>query len=95
MFVCFIIDSIESFREYLHPAPPWLHHELESLIQIDVLESNANLEHRMQKSSFEVISLAAESATAEGYNNHPIASINDHEVRISLAHPLMLTGLLT
>lgn len=38
----------------------------------------------MQNSSFEVISLAAESATAATYNNHPIATINDHEVRISI-----------
>jgi mannose-6-phosphate isomerase-like protein (cupin superfamily) len=38
----------------------------------------------MQNSSFEVISLAAESATAKSYNNHPIASVNDHEVRISI-----------
>lgn len=38
----------------------------------------------MQNSSFEVISLAAESATPESYNNHPIARVNDHEVRISI-----------
>lgn len=34
--------------------------------------------------SREVISLAAESATAEIYNNHSIAQVNDHEVRISI-----------
>jgi mannose-6-phosphate isomerase-like protein (cupin superfamily) len=38
----------------------------------------------MQNLAFEVISLAAESATEETYNNHPIASVNDHEVRISV-----------
>jgi mannose-6-phosphate isomerase-like protein (cupin superfamily) len=37
----------------------------------------------MQNSSFEVIKLSSESATAEGYDNHPIAKVNDHEVRIS------------
>jgi mannose-6-phosphate isomerase-like protein (cupin superfamily) len=38
----------------------------------------------MQDSSLEVISLATESATAQSYNNHPIASVNDHEVRVSV-----------
>jgi mannose-6-phosphate isomerase-like protein (cupin superfamily) len=38
----------------------------------------------MQNSSFEVISLSAESATTASYNNHSIASVNDHEVRISV-----------
>ncbi len=38
----------------------------------------------MENSCFEVISLAAESATSEPYNNHPIAAVNDHEVRISV-----------
>jgi mannose-6-phosphate isomerase-like protein (cupin superfamily) len=38
----------------------------------------------MRNSSFEVINLSAESATSESYNNHPIASVNDHEVRISI-----------
>jgi mannose-6-phosphate isomerase-like protein (cupin superfamily) len=38
----------------------------------------------MQKSSFEVISLAAESATSKAYDNHSIANVNDHEVRISV-----------
>lgn len=37
----------------------------------------------MQNSSFEVINLSSESATAEGYDNHAIAKVNDHEVRIS------------
>ena len=37
----------------------------------------------MQNSSFEVINLSFESATAESYDNHPIAKVNDHEVRIS------------
>jgi len=38
----------------------------------------------MQNSCFQVISLSAESATADAYNNHPIAAVNDHEVRISV-----------
>jgi mannose-6-phosphate isomerase-like protein (cupin superfamily) len=38
----------------------------------------------MQGSLFEVISLSTESATAESYNNHPIANVNDHEIRISI-----------
>ncbi|HEY6413227.1 MAG TPA: cupin domain-containing protein [Edaphobacter sp.] len=38
----------------------------------------------MQNSFFEVISLSVESATAESYDNHPIANVNDHEVRISI-----------
>lgn len=37
----------------------------------------------MQNSSFEVVNLLSESATAENYDNHPIATVNDHEVRIS------------
>jgi len=37
----------------------------------------------MQNPSFQVIDLALESATAQSYNNHPIAQVNDHEVRIS------------
>lgn len=41
------------------------------------------VEHRMQNTSFEVIDLSAESSTMDRYNNHPIAGINDHEVRIS------------
>ena len=37
----------------------------------------------MQNSSCEVIQLSAESALAKSYDNHPIAQVNDHEVRIS------------
>jgi mannose-6-phosphate isomerase-like protein (cupin superfamily) len=37
----------------------------------------------MQNSSFEVITLSTETSTTESYNNHPIARVNDHEVRIS------------
>jgi mannose-6-phosphate isomerase-like protein (cupin superfamily) len=43
----------------------------------------ATMEQRMQNSSFEVINLSVESATAESYNNHSIAKVNDHEIRIS------------
>lgn len=38
----------------------------------------------MQNSSFEVITLSSESATTASYNNHSIAKVNDHEVRISI-----------
>jgi len=37
----------------------------------------------MQNCSFEVINLSAESAATANYNNHPIAKVNDHEVRIA------------
>jgi mannose-6-phosphate isomerase-like protein (cupin superfamily) len=37
----------------------------------------------MQNSSFEVVDLSVESAEAQGYENHPIAKVNDHEVRVS------------
>ena len=37
----------------------------------------------MQNESFAVIDLAAESAAKTGYDNHPLARVNDHEVRIS------------
>jgi mannose-6-phosphate isomerase-like protein (cupin superfamily) len=43
----------------------------------------ATMEQRMQNSSFEIISLSVESATAGSYNNHSIAKVNDHEIRIS------------
>jgi mannose-6-phosphate isomerase-like protein (cupin superfamily) len=38
----------------------------------------------MPDSSFGVISLSAESATEKSYDNHSIADVNDHEVRISV-----------
>ncbi|HLJ90276.1 MAG TPA: cupin domain-containing protein [Candidatus Angelobacter sp.] len=37
----------------------------------------------MQNSSFEIVNLASESPAAASYDNHPIAKVNDHEVRIS------------
>lgn len=37
----------------------------------------------MQNNSFAVIDLSAESVAAQGYDNHPIATVNDHVVRIS------------
>lgn len=37
-----------------------------------------------QNSRSEIVSLSAESATVDAYNNHPIATVNDHEVRISV-----------
>jgi mannose-6-phosphate isomerase-like protein (cupin superfamily) len=41
------------------------------------------MERQVQNSSFEVIQLSAESASAESYDNHSIAKVNDHEIRIS------------
>jgi mannose-6-phosphate isomerase-like protein (cupin superfamily) len=38
----------------------------------------------MRNASFKVIDLSSESATGESYDNHPIAKVNDHEVRISI-----------
>lgn len=38
----------------------------------------------MENSSCEVISLSAESATAQSYDNHAIAQVNDHEIRVSV-----------
>jgi mannose-6-phosphate isomerase-like protein (cupin superfamily) len=38
----------------------------------------------MQNSSPGVISLSAESATVKSYDNHSVANVNDHEVRISV-----------
>lgn len=38
----------------------------------------------MQNASFAVVTLAAESSAAVPYDNHPIAQVNDHEVRISM-----------
>jgi mannose-6-phosphate isomerase-like protein (cupin superfamily) len=37
----------------------------------------------VQKPSMQVINLSAESATTESYDNHRIAKVNDHEIRIS------------
>ena len=37
----------------------------------------------MQRLPLEIVTLSTESATAESYDNHPIAQVNDHEVRIS------------
>jgi mannose-6-phosphate isomerase-like protein (cupin superfamily) len=42
------------------------------------------MKQRMQNSSFDVIDLSSESATAKNYDNHSIARVNDHEVRISV-----------
>jgi len=37
----------------------------------------------MQNSSFEVVNLSIESAASQSYDNHSIAKVNDHEIRIS------------
>src|SRR5262249_16694072 len=42
-----------------------------------------SVEQRMENSSFEVIDLSFESGAAKSYDNHSIAKVNDHEVRIS------------
>jgi len=42
-----------------------------------------SMEEQVQNSSFEVIDLAKEAAMSNSYDNHSIARVNDHEVRIS------------
>ena len=37
----------------------------------------------MREGALEVITLALESPAGVGYDNHPVARVNDHEVRIS------------
>jgi len=37
----------------------------------------------MEDRSLEIINLSVESAEVDRYDNHPIAVVNDHEVRIS------------
>jgi mannose-6-phosphate isomerase-like protein (cupin superfamily) len=37
----------------------------------------------VNNSSFHVISLSSESTAANSYDNHSIAKVNDHEIRIS------------
>ena len=41
------------------------------------------MEQRKQNSFFEIIDLSRESATTARYENHAIARVNDHQVRIS------------
>jgi mannose-6-phosphate isomerase-like protein (cupin superfamily) len=41
------------------------------------------MEQRAQNSSFQVVDLSSESATDQRYDNHPIAKVNDHVIRIS------------
>jgi mannose-6-phosphate isomerase-like protein (cupin superfamily) len=43
---------------------------------------NGRQNQPMQNSSFQVIDLSLESATAESYDNHPVATVNDHVVCI-------------
>src|SRR6516164_1799570 len=38
---------------------------------------------QIQNSSFEIVHLSSEAASTGSYDNHPIAKVNDHEVRIS------------
>jgi mannose-6-phosphate isomerase-like protein (cupin superfamily) len=38
----------------------------------------------VQNRSYDVINLSGESATTQSYDNHPIARVNDHEIRISI-----------
>jgi mannose-6-phosphate isomerase-like protein (cupin superfamily) len=37
----------------------------------------------MQKGSFEVLNLSLESPPAKSYDNHCVAAVNDHEIRVS------------
>jgi len=41
------------------------------------------MEAHIQNSSFEIVDLASESPKVTSYDNHAIAKVNDHEVRIS------------
>jgi mannose-6-phosphate isomerase-like protein (cupin superfamily) len=41
------------------------------------------MEQRIRNPSFEIVNLSSESASTDSYNNHPIAKVNDHEVRMS------------
>lgn len=38
----------------------------------------------MPEPTFEIVDLELESATEKGYDNHPVAQVNDHVVRISV-----------
>lgn len=38
----------------------------------------------MRKPSFTVVNLASEATTNRDYDNHPVATVNDHEVRLSV-----------
>ena len=40
--------------------------------------------HSDANPSFTVVNLASESSTNRAYDNHPVAAVNDHEVRISV-----------
>jgi mannose-6-phosphate isomerase-like protein (cupin superfamily) len=42
------------------------------------------MEPGKQNSSFEIVTLTAESATEQSYENHVVATVNDHVVRISV-----------
>jgi mannose-6-phosphate isomerase-like protein (cupin superfamily) len=42
------------------------------------------MEQRMKNSSYGIVSLSAESEAADRYDNHPIAHVNDHVIRISI-----------
>lgn len=44
----------------------------------------------MQNLSFEVVDLAGERASQSSYDNHPIATVNDHEMRMSTMTELYL-----
>jgi mannose-6-phosphate isomerase-like protein (cupin superfamily) len=41
------------------------------------------MEQQVNNSSFDVISLSSESTATKSYENHSIAKVNDHEIRIS------------
>lgn len=38
----------------------------------------------MTEPFLEIVDLASQSTTVEKYNNHPVATVNDHEIRISI-----------
>lgn len=41
------------------------------------------MNQRAHNSSFDVVDLASEASTEQRYDNHPVAQVNDHVIRIS------------
>ncbi len=69
----------DAYRFYADPGAVWRGLYVKQMYS----KESQSWSNRMQHSSFEVINLSVESATAESYNNHSIAKVNDHEIRIS------------
>jgi hypothetical protein len=54
-----------------------------SAILEGILSWSTRVEH-LTNSSSEIIDLSVESITVADYDNHPVANVNDHAVRISI-----------